>query len=437
MNNKIRTRIAPSPTGKFHIGTARTALFNYLFAKKNDSDFLLRFEDTDKERSTKEFEDDIREGLKWLGLDWDEEYKQMDRLDIYKKYANELIEKEFAYEKDGALWFKIPKDKKIKFKDMIRDEIEFDMKEFNDFVIVKSDGIPTFYFSNVIDDHDMKISHVIRGEDHITNTPKQILIAEALGFTLPIYAHIPLILNPDKSKLSKRKNPVAVTDYEEKGYLSEAIINFLALLGWNPGDDREYFSIDELIKEFSLERVQKSPAVFNIEKLDSINNHYLRHKSYKELGKSIHSVSGTVHVKSGTSLTVGVIHNDRLFELFKDRAKNLVELKSLAEEVKTLKKYDQNLLIFKKSDKERTLIGLQATVDRLQDTDKEWGSIEDLNRVLSKVVADNSLDNGDVFWPVRVALSGLEKSPSPSELLWAFGKEESLKRLEKALQKLK
>ncbi|PIZ00737.1 glutamate--tRNA ligase, partial [bacterium (Candidatus Howlettbacteria) CG_4_10_14_0_8_um_filter_40_9] len=422
---KIRTRIAPSPTGKFHIGTARTALFNYLFAKKNSGDFLLRFEDTDRERSTKKFEDDIREGMKWLGMDWDEEYKQMDRLDIYKKYAEELIKKEISYEKDGAIWLKIPKDKKIKFKDLIRDEIEFDMKEFNDFVIVKSDGIPTFYFSNVIDDFDMKISHVIRGEDHITNTPKQILIAEALGFALPIYAHIPLILNPDKSKLSKRKNPVAVTDYKDKGYLPEAIINFLALLGWNPGDEREYFPLDELIKNFSLERVQKSPAVFDIEKLNNINSHYIKVLSLDRLTVEINKSSKEAKKSNPEFLA-------KIISLTQERLRHFSEFDELTDYFFEEKDYDPKILIFKKSDKDKTIKGLTLSKDILEKTEKEWGSVEKLNELLAKVVAENDLDNGDVFWPVRVALSGLEKSPSPTELLWALGKEESLKRLGEA-----
>lgn len=430
MKEQIRTRIAPSPTGKFHIGTARTALFNYLFAKKNGGDFLLRFEDTDKERSTVESEKDIINGLKWLGLKWDEEYKQMDRLDIYKKYSDQLISEKKAYEKDGAIWFKIPSVETIVFDDLIRDKIKFDTKEFDDFVIVKSSGIPTFYFSNVVDDFEMKISHIIRGEDHITNTPKQIMISNALKFDLPKYAHIPLILNPDRTKLSKRKNPVSVSDYKEKGYLPEAIINFLALLGWNPGDDREYFNLDELSKEFSLERVQKSPAIFDIDKLASINSHYIKNLKTEELINKINEISERAKKADPEFL-------DKIIEITKDRLKYLAEFDELTEFFFEQKDYPAEMLIFKKSDKEKTVVGLRSAVNNLQSLDKEWGSIEELNKVLLKVVEENNLTNGDVFWPIRVALSGLEKSPSPGELLWAFGKEESLKRINKASEKLK
>lgn len=427
---KIRTRIAPSPTGKFHIGTARTALFNYLFAKKHGGDFLLRFEDTDRERSTKEFEEDIREGLKWLGLDWSEEYKQMDRLSIYKTYSDKLIKDGTAYKKDGAVWFKILEGRVIEVDDLIRGKISFDAKEFNDFVIVKSDDIPTFYFSNVIDDFDMKISHVIRGEDHITNTPKQILISEALGFKLPKFAHIPLILNEDKSKLSKRKNAVSVTDYKNKGYLSEAIVNFLALLGWNPGDERESFDLKELIKEFSLERVQKSPAIFNIEKLNSINSHYIKKLTTKQLNNKIKEVSNIVQKMDDTLF-------EKAVTITKDRLKYLSEFDELNDFLIELPDYDSNILVFKKSTKEKTLKGLSSVNNELSTlSDNKWNNQEKINDVIVNVVAKEQLDNGDVFWPVRVALSGLEKSPSPSELLWALGKEQSLKRLKKALKKL-
>lgn len=430
MSMNIRTRIAPSPTGKFHIGTARTALFNYLFVKKNGGDFLLRFEDTDRERSTLEFEKDIVEALKWLGLSWDEEYRQMDRLPIYKKHADKLMKDGFAYKKEGAVWFKIPKNRVIEFDDLIRGKIRFESKDQKDFVIVKSDGVPTFYFSNAVDDHEMKISHIIRGEDHISNTPNQILINEALGFDLPKYAHIPLILNPDRTKLSKRKQAVAVTEYRDKGYLPEAIVNFLALLGWNPGDEREYFSLNELVKEFSLERVQKSPAIFNIEKLNSINAHYTK-------GLSLSKLTAEIIKFSTNAKKADLKFLSKIIIVIKDRLRYLSEFDELTDYFFGEKKYDPKLLIFKKSNAQKTLNGLQLAVGSLQEKNKEWANAEKLNEILSKIVSENKLDNGDVFWPVRVALSGLEKSPSPSELLWALGKEESLKRIKKALKKLR
>lgn len=429
MADKIRTRIAPSPTGKFNIATARTALFNFLFAKKNNGIFVLRFEDTDRERSTVESEEDIRQGLEWLGLSWDEEYKQMDRLDVYKKYAKELIEKDFAYEKDGAIWFKVPDEGTVEFEDSIKGKLRFDLKEFNDFVIVRSDGIPTFYLSNVIDDIDNEITHAIRGEDHVTNTPKQILIIEALGKKPPIYAHFPMMLDTDKSKLSKRKGAFSIEDFRKLGYLKESIINFIVLMGWNPGDEREYFSLKELEKEFKLERIQKSPAIWDNEKLNSINSHYIRNLTTEQLSSKIKEVSNIVQKM-----------NDGLFEkaveITKDRLKYLSEFDELNYFLIELPDYDSKILIFKKSDKDKTAKGVTLSIESLEKAEKDWESIEKINEILSNIVADNELTNGDVFWPVRVALSGLEKSPSPAELLWALGKEESLKRLEKAINKL-
>ena len=282
---KLRVRIAPSPTGPLHIGTARTALFNYLFAKKHNNSFILRIEDTDLERSDSKYEKDIIDGLKWLGIEWDELYKQSKRTKTYEKYLKKLLDSGHAYE-DEIIWFKNPK-KKVVFDDLIRGRVEFDSSLFDDFSIAKDLKTPLYNFAVVIDDYEMKISHVIRGEDHISNTPKQILIQEALGLPAPNYAHLPLILGPDKTKLSKRHGAVSIIDYKEQGYLPEALINFMALLGWSaqggPGNDRELFSVKELIKEFSLEKIQKGGAIFNIEKLDWFNGHYIRQLSLDKL----------------------------------------------------------------------------------------------------------------------------------------------------------
>ena len=329
-----RVRIAPSPTGWLHIGTARTALFNFLFARKNGGKFILRIEDTDKERSKKEYEENILEGLKWLNLYWDEgpdiggpygPYRQSERIEIYKEYLLKLLKEEKAYycfcspeeieaqKKDMALRgltpiysgkcrnlskreaeekikrgenyvirIKMPQ-KKIKFKDLIRGEIEFDLSLIGDIVIAKSLEEPLYNFTVVVDDYLMKITHVIRGDDHISNTPKQLVLQEMLGFERPFYAHLPMILGPDRSKLSKRHGEMALTEYKKLGYLKEAMINFLALLGWHPSSDEEIFSLEELIERFSLERVQKSGAVFNHLKLDWFNSFYLKKIPFEEL----------------------------------------------------------------------------------------------------------------------------------------------------------
>jgi len=283
--SKIITRFPPSPTGLFHIGSARTALFNYLFAKNQGGEMILRFEDTDRERNKREFEDDILAGLEWLGIEFSGEIqRQSERTEIYKKYLNKLIEADKAYvskedpsvgastelsrmssgqgkrRREEVIRFRNPGGE-ISFDDLVRGVVKFDVEELGDFVIAKSLDEPLYHLAVVVDDHEMEITHVIRGDDHISNTPRQILILEALGFKKPFYAHIPLILAPDRSKLSKRHGTVSINEYREKSYLPEALINYLAFLGWNPGGEKEIFSMEELIKEFSLEKVQKGGAM--------------------------------------------------------------------------------------------------------------------------------------------------------------------------------
>jgi glutamyl/glutaminyl-tRNA synthetase len=289
---QIVTRIAPSPTGVLHVGTARTALFNYLFAKQNKGKFVLRIEDTDAERSKKEFEEDILQTMKWLGLDYDEMYRQSERQAIYEKYLKQMIESGHAYiskestgERDEVIRFKNPNEV-VTFEDKIRGEIKFDTTELGDFVIAKSLNEPLYHLAVVVDDHEMGITHIIRGDDGISNTPRQILIQRAIGAKQPIYAHLPLILGEDKSKLSKRHGAVSIKEYKNQGYLKEAIINHLAMLGWNPGTDQEIFTMPQLIKEFSLEKVSKGGAVFNVEKLDWFNGKHLAKLPEKEIMSS-------------------------------------------------------------------------------------------------------------------------------------------------------
>ena len=273
MNQKIITRFPPSPTGNFHVGSARTALFNFLFARKNNGKFILRIEDTDKARSKKEFEDDIFESLEWLGLKYDEFYRQSDRGKIYRTYIEKILDDGSIYEdEDKIIRFKNP-NKKVKFNDLVRGEIEFDTTELKDFIIAKSVDEPLYHLAVVIDDFESNITHVIRGEDHISNTPRQILIQETISAPRPIYAHLPLILAPDRSKLSKRKHgeSVSLDYYRNKGYSPEAMINYLALLGWNPGTEQEIFTLDELINVFDFSRVHKGGAIFDEKKLAWVN----------------------------------------------------------------------------------------------------------------------------------------------------------------------
>lgn len=322
---EVRTRFAPAPTGIFHIGNARTALFNYLFTKKYEGVFILRIEDTDIERSKPEYEKDIVESLKWLGIEWDEFYRQSERFPIYRKYLEKLLEENKAYYcfcseeeleaqrqyqlsigepprysgkcanlsqeeveklrkagKPAVIRFRVP-SKKIEFNDLIRGKLEFDTSLMGDIVIAKDLTTPLYNFACVVDDFEMKISQVIRGEEHISNTPKQILLQEALNFSSPQYAHLPMILAPDRTKLSKRHGAVGISEYRTEGYLPEAVVNFIAFLGWNPGTEREIYSLPSLIKEFSIERVQKGGAIFNIKRLDFLNSFYIRQRSVEKL----------------------------------------------------------------------------------------------------------------------------------------------------------
>lgn len=273
--------MAPSPTGNFHVGGARTALYNFLFARKNNGKFILRIDDTDQERSTKEFDKNILDGLSWLGLPYDELYRQSEREDLYKSYLKKMLNNNSVYiskeePKEGehaeVIRFKNP-NKKIVFDDLIRGQIEFDTTDLGDFVVAKSVEEPLYHIASVVDDLEMGITHVIRGEDGISNTPRQILIQEAIGATRPLYAHLPLILAADRSKLSKRKHgeSVSLDYYRQKGYLPQAIINYLALLGWNPGTEQEIFTLDELIKVFDFSKVHKGGAMFDEKKLAWVN----------------------------------------------------------------------------------------------------------------------------------------------------------------------
>ena len=273
MSDKVVVRMAPSPTGPFHIGGVRTALYNFIYAKQHGGKFILRIEDTDKERSKPEYETDIVESLKWLGLNYDELYRQSDRGDVYKKYLEKLIKDDLAYEaEDKVIRFRNP-GKDVTFNDLIRGDIKFNTEELGDFVIAKSVDLPLYHLAVVVDDHESGITHIIRGEDHISNTPRQILIQEAIGASRPLYAHLPLILAQDRSKLSKRKHgeSVSLDYYKKQGYSPEAILNYLALLGWNPGTDQEIFTLDELLKAFKLEKVHKGGAILDEKKLAWVN----------------------------------------------------------------------------------------------------------------------------------------------------------------------
>ena len=415
--SKIRVRFAPSPTGPLHIGAARTALFNYLFAKKHKGDFILRIEDTDKKRSKKEYEENILNSLEWLGLKADEIYKQSQRIKIYAKYLKKLLDSGQAYKKD-IIWFKNP-NKNIVFYDLIRGRVEFESALFGDFSIAKSLEQPLYNFAAVVDDYEMKISHVIRGEDHISNTPKQILIYKALGLKIPKFAHLPLILGPDKSKLSKRHGAVSVGDYKKQGYLPEAMINFMVLLGWNPGTDKEIFSLKQLIKEFSLGKIQKSGAIFNIDKLDWFNAQHICQMPAGELT----NLCTTYLPKSKYSQK----DLQKIIKLEQERMKKLSEVGELTEFFFKEPRYKASMLKWQNMKKKEILDSLNKLEQMLSKL-----KIGDFKKQLL-----NMKDRGRLLWPLRVALTGREKSPGPFEIAEILGKEKVLERIKHAKKLLR
>lgn len=419
---------------------------------------MLRIEDTDRARSSEEHITDIKEALDWLELDWDNrntEHYQSRRLDEYKKVAQKLVNDGYAEEREGAIYFKVQSqisnlksqnngvasqqsdinhqspitNHQITFDDLIHGEVSTKLENIEDFVILKSDGWPTYHLAVIADDHDMKITHVIRGDDHLSNTPKHILLYRALGWEAPQFGHLPLILNKDRTKMSKRKDPVSVTDdFKNKGYLSDAMVNFLALLGWNPKTDEEFFSLVELVEKFEIKNVQKSNAVFDTEKLNHFNAHYLRKMSAKELVEIAKPLWEEQYDLSKTSNE----YLERIVAVVVERAQTTLDLAQNIDYFLVPPKLVFDDLIFKKSTQESTLCGITTAADMLKNLSLGSWTQKDLKITLEKIVEKTGLQNGDVFWPVRYALTGEKASPKPEEMLQILGKEESLRRIETA-----
>jgi len=441
-HKEIVTRMAPSPTGHLHIGTARTALFNYIFAQKHEGSFIMRIEDTDKERSKPEFETEIIDGLSHLGLSWDKTYKQSERNDIYKKYLLDAIKKDFAFiseeeskqnpeEKIKVVRLRNP-NKVITFEDEIRGEITFDTTELGDFVIARSIDDALYHFTVVVDDHEMEVTHVIRGEDHISNTPRQILIQEAIGAKRPIYAHLPLILAPDKSKLSKRHGAVMLKEYEDKGYLSDAIINYLALLGWNPGTDKEVFTIDELISAFDLAGVQKGGAIFDIEKLNWFNKEHLKNFTDEAFFEYLEP-----HIKQ-LFVQLPQFSNERFQKLLPTLRERTITHSQISDEAKE-GEYD---FAFKRPQTDVEMIKWKKdqspkdTLPRLQKMAEIVSTIPENSDsgVMKEYIWDYATEvgKGEALWPLRVALTGRERSPDPFTVMSIIGQGESYERIKTA-----
>ncbi len=437
-NKPVVTRFAPSPTGLFHIGSARTALFNYLFARKNGGKFILRIEDTDKTRSEKQYEDDITGGLKWLGLEWDEFHRQSERTEVYKKYLQKLLDEGKAYLDGKAIRFKNP-NKKVVFNDLIRGEISTQTDDVGDFVIAKDLDTPLFHFTVVADDYEMGVTHIIRGEDHIPNTPRHILLQEALGFDVPNYAHLPLILAPDKSKLSKRHGAVSVSEYKKMGYLPEAIINFIAFIGWNPGGEREIFSKEELIKEFSLERIQKSAGVFNTERLDWYNGQYIRKTESKKLAETLleHLPEDLPNGQASWKKLAAENFSYwlKITELERNRITKLADIKEGIGYFFNEPEYAKEMLLWKQEpDFNKTKKHLEEVVKLLSALNEDEFNPEKIKETVWNYAEKEG--RGNVLWPTRVALTGLEKSPDPFAVAGILGKEKTIQRLKYAIEKI-
>ena len=458
---KVITRFPPSPTGYFHVGSVRTALFNYLFSRKNKGDFILRIEDTDAERSKAEYEQNIIESLAWLGLEYDnsEVLRQSERKPVYRKHLEALIASGAAYiskeepktDPDGkqmrseVIRFKNPNNV-VTFQDMIRGEVSMDTSDLKDFVIAKSLDEPLYHLAVVVDDLESGITHVIRGEDHISNTPRQILILEALGGIRPIYAHLPLILAEDRSKLSKRKHGerVSLKYYIEQGFLKEALLNYMALLGWNPGTEQELFTIQELIQTFDISRVHKAGAVFSDEKLRWFNKEHMKKMPEQEfITKILEDIKNTESLKKFQTLTEHDIK--KLFEILLERSSTFGDIKNMFETGEldyyvAEPEYAVSALFWKLKEEKPTAGQKEALTRRLNHVIDSLKSIDEKD--FKKDIIKNALfeyataeGRGEVLWPLRYSLSGREKSPDPFTLAELLGKEKTLERLTRALEK--
>jgi glutamyl-tRNA synthetase len=456
MENEVRTRIAPSPTGLLHVGTARAALFNELFARHNKGVFVLRIEDTDKERSEEKYEKDILVGLKWLGLEWDEgpdvggeyaPYRQSEKTVRYKEVIAELLEKDLAYKVEDGNAIKLRVEpQEVVFEDLVRGTVKVHSDTWGgEFVIARDLDDPVFHLAVVVDDNDHKISHVIRGEDHVSNTARHILIQKALGFEQPVYAHLPLLLNSERRKLSKREGDVNLLSYKKRGFLPEAMLNYLALLGWNPGNDKEFFTHEELAKEFDIANVQKGGAIFDEVKLSSMNKHYLEKLSDEEFvawgmkgldmkrrGKENKQRLGVIlSLESGRASSYASAD----YNLEESIDWGLSDWEPGGDFVDALKRKDRkgDGFMYEVDEVKNRLKLLVEYIDKNVSEDVAEKKLEE--EIIAWIDKDN-LGRAEILWPMRVALTGRENSQGPFEVFVALGKDDSLKRLRGAINKL-
>jgi len=419
----IYSRFAPSPTGFLHIGGARTALFNWMYTKAQQGKFVLRVEDTDRERSKKEYVDEILESMSWLGLSWDEIYYQSKRFDIYTQHAQKLLKEHKAYKEGDAIILKMPQ-KELKLYDLIRGEIQFDSETLKDQVLMKSDGSPTYSFACVVDDNLMEISHIIRGEDHISNTPKQMIIYEALGWKLPKYAHLPLIMGSDGARLSKRTGAVAVTDYKNDGFLPNALLNYLMLLGWSPGENQELISLDSAIKKFSIKKVNKAAAVFSMDKLRWVNQEYMKQLKTKEI---VNLLLPILKEKSYIDDNYDMQALESIVNLYKGRFPTLLDFVDRAGYFFVDKISVSNEVKEKYFSEDRTepFVKLSEALSQIQDYNAATSE-----ETFRNVVKALGLSPSDLVHPVRVALTGHDVGPGLFETMAVLGKDKTIQRLQ-------
>ncbi len=480
INEKIRVRFAPSPTGYLHIGGLRTALYNYLFAKHNNGKFILRIEDTDRTRYVEGAIESLLSTLNWSGLNFDEgpgkggnygPYLQSERLDIYKNNIQILLKNKKAYhcfcsperlkelreqqQKRGfqpmydkhclnlsekeineklnlnvpfVIRLNVEPDKIIKIEDAMRGEVEINSNIVDDQILIKSDGYPTYHLANVVDDHLMEITHVIRGEEWLSSTPKHILLYDFFNWEKPVFAHLPLLLNPDRSKLSKRQGDVAVEDYRAKDYLKDALINFVALLGWNAGDDKEFYYMDELIEKFTLDRVNKSGAIFNLEKLNWLNEVHIRSKANSEILIMLKEELLKSKYKHET------YSDDFLLKVIESMKERVSFIKDFIEKsfyfFEAPYSFDESAIKKRwKNDTPAQLIKLKDAFIKLENPSKE-----DFENSLRKTAEHLGIGIGKLIHPLRLAISGVGSGPGVFDIVNALGKEETIKRINKALE---
>jgi len=473
----VRVRFAPSPTGYPHLGNIRTALFNWVFARHNNGVFILRIEDTDAARLVEGATDVILESLRWLGLDWDEgPYFQSQRLEYYREAADELLKRGLAYrcycspqrldsmrqeqmkrkqppgydrncrdltpeecaEKESGgvvpvVRFKSPLEGQTPFNDLLRGQIVFENSTLDDFVLLKSDGYPTYHLANIVDDHLMQISHVLRADEWLSSTPRHVLLYQAIGWQPPQFAHLPMILGPDRSKLSKRHGATAITEYREQGYLPEAMVNFLVLLGWALDDKTELLTREEIIKHFSLERISRTAAVFNKDKLDWMNGVYIRGLSPEEfVQRAIPFLERDLPAEISRPLDVGYIR--QFAPLVQERARTLTETPQLSDFFFIDELEYNTSLLLSKIDKAEAIKSLQASVASM-DSLKDWNAAS-LETVFRPMAEELKLKTGVFFGLLRVAVTGRTAAPPLFQTMEVLGKERCLKRLRVALDKL-